>query len=462
MSILRKQASFCCGVTASLVFGSVGCALSTSTGPADTAVASEEATGLHEPPSRELDAKTRWYAPPPRSGAVEQGLELVRHRKYVDAARIASMVTTPQAVWFNGGSPQEVKANVKQTMAAATRSRTVPVLVSYNIPFRDCSQYSAGGARDTAEYEAWIDGFAAGIGKGKAVVILEPDSLGLIPYNITTSGFAEPCKPTVQDTSGNDVPAPGASPDERYAQLVYAIDKILERAPSASVYIDGTHSRWLGVGEAAYRLYKAGFRDGVQRVQGFYLNVSNFELTDELTQFGTWVSMCLAAGTPGLGPDWMRDATSGAPHFEWCPSQYDPATNYTQVNYTPDYVATVTAGIEDLMGGASAQVKFVLDTSRNGKGPWTPAADASYPDAQNWCNPPDRGLGNRPTVITGNDLVAAYLWIKTPGDSDGQCNRGISGSTTDPEWGGTTDPAAGGWFPGLALDLATFATPPLF
>lgn len=463
MSIRREQFCWCAGAMLSLMVGATGCALETAPDATGTVESvGDEAATLRAVPSRDLDANTRFYAPPPQQGAVKQTLDLVRRRKYADALRIGALATTPQAVWFEGGTPREVKADVKKTMAAAALTRTVPTLVTYNIPFRDCAQYSAGGAKDTAEYEAWIDGFAAGIGKGKAVVILEPDSLGIIPYNTTIFGAADWCKPTVTDASGNTLPAPGASSDERYAQLQYAIDKILALAPSASVYIDGTHSAWLGVSEAASRLYRAGFKDGVQRVQGFYLNVSNFQPTAELTQFGTWVSMCLAAGTPGVGPDWMRDATTGAPHFDWCPGQYDPATNYTKVNYTPEFEATITAGIEGLMGGASAQVRFVLDTSRNGQGPWTPAASASYPDAQVWCNPPDRGLGVKPTVATGNALVAAELWIKTPGESDGSCNRGVAGVASDPEWGNTLDPAAGEWFPGLALDLATLATPPLF
>lgn len=463
MSIGRKQS--CCrvgSVILSLMGGATGCALDTSREADTPESAGERVAGLCAAPSRELAKNTRFYAPPPKPAAIEQALALARHHRYADAFRITEMATTPQAVWFNGGTPQQVKADVRRTMAAAALTKTVPVLVAYNIPFRDCAQYSAGGAKDSAEYQAWIDGFAAGIGKGKAVVILEPDSLGIIPYNTTIFGAEDWCKPTVTDAAGQSVPAPGASSDERYAQLRYAIDKILERAPDASVYIDGTHSAWLGVSEAAFRLYKTGFTDGAQRVQGFFLNVSNYQPTAELTQFGTWVSMCLAAGTPGVGPDWMRDAATGAPHFDWCPSQYDPATGYTQVNYTPEFAAGITAGIEGLMGGASAQVQFVLDTGRNGQGTWTPGAGTSYPDPQAWCNPPDRGVGLRPSVATGNALVAADLWLKIPGESDGACNRGVAGVTTDPEWGNTLDPAAGAWFPGLALDLAKLASPPLF
>jgi cellulase/cellobiase CelA1 len=50
-------------------------------------------------------------------------------------------------------------------------------MVRYNIPFRDCAQYSAGGATSVAEYGAWIHAVAAGIGTRDGVVLLEPDGL---------------------------------------------------------------------------------------------------------------------------------------------------------------------------------------------------------------------------------------------------------------------------------------------
>ena len=62
--------------------------------------------------------------------------------------------------------------------------------------------------------------------------------------------------------------------------------------------------------------------------------------------------------------------------------------------------------------------------------------------------------------VLGQQLVDAYLWIKVPGESDGSCNRGIAGSTMDPEWG-IVDPPAGAWFPQQALQLAQLANPPL-
>ena len=407
----------------------------------------ESTAPSREAAPRALSPDTRFMLRTPDADAVSQFASLVKSHDFADAARLGAMETTPQAVWFTSGSPKEVEAAVRKTMRQADAEHRVPVLVAYDVPFRDCAQYSAGGATDTAAYEAWIDGFARGLGKSKAVVILEPDSLGIIPYNTTIYGAADWCQPTVTNPDGTTSPAPGATPAERYAQLNYAVDSIEGKAPRTLVYLDGTHSAWLGVGEAAYRLFTAG----VQRSQGFFVNVSNYQTTSDNTQFGTWVSDCITAATAG--------ASWAAGHFDWCPSQYDPSNNYA-LNYSPDYAATVTASLVNMMGGAAATTHFLVDTSRNGQGPWTPTA--SYPDPQNWCNPPGRGLGLPPTASTGVALLDAYLWVKTPGESDGSCNRGVTGVTTDPEWGGIVDPAAGAWFPQQALQLASLAVPPLF
>jgi endoglucanase len=71
-------------------------------------------------------------------------------------------------------------------------------------------------------------------------------------------------------------------------------------------------------------------------------------------------------------------------------------------------------------------------------------------------------VGVLPTANTGIALLDAYLWVKIPGESDGECTRGLgpAGETVDPEWG-LIDPAAGQWFPEMALDLVNNANPPL-
>ena len=58
---------------------------------------------------------------------------------------------------------------------------------------------------------------------------------------------------------------------------------------------------------------------------------------------------------------------------------------------------------------------YVIDTSRNGKGSL---------GQDEWCNPPNRGLGVFPTTRTSSKYCDAYLWIKVPGESDGTQNGG--------------------------------------
>ncbi len=391
----------------------------------------------------------RLYVPPPNDGALRQIVKLLRDGKFGQALMISKMVATPQAVWFTQGTPKDVRRDVRQTVRRAAATHTVPVLVAYNIPFRDCAQFSAGGATTVEEYEAWIDAFASGIGAKDAIVILEPDGLGIIPWydpfgSADGSNTLEWCQPAEADAA--------TAAAERFEMLNYAVDA-LKAHPNVTVYLDGTHSAWLGSGDAAHRLVQAG----VQRADGFYLNASNYRLTEHLEKYGTWTAKCVWYATNPAEGGWRLG------HFEWCASQYFPAdpNDFSTWPLTDQWYADNVDNAATPPTSAADLPHFVVDTSRNGQGHWTPPASA-YPDPQDWCNPPSRGLGLRPTTDTGNPLIDAYLWVKIPGESDGECTRGLgpAGSTVDPEWG-LVDPAAGEWFPEMALDLASNAVPAL-
>jgi len=258
------------------------------------------------------------------------------------------------------------------------------------------------------------------------------------------------------------VVGPENTPADRYGELNGAVNR-LELQPNVSVYLDATHSGWLTVGDAASRLVAAG----VQNAQGFYLNVSNYQFTSNEVMYGTWISQCIASGS-----------YSGCPNQYWnggpLPAQIAVLLGEWQgVALSPYGVwsdSTTLANVNLNTSGLNLRyaaypagtTHFVIDTGRNGLGPWDYSSKYSTAAiAQDWCNPPGRGAGIPPTTNTGNALVDAYLWIKVPGESDGSCNRSVAGSTTDPEWGGIVDPAAGAWFPQQALQLAQLANPPL-
>ncbi|ETV98844.1 hypothetical protein H310_08345 [Aphanomyces invadans] len=74
--------------------------------------------------------------------------------------------------------------------------------------------------------------------------------------------------------------------------------------------------------------------------------------------------------------------------------------------------------------------KCVFDTSRNFHG--------ASPTGE-WCNANTAGIGVPPTDQTGTDVVDYFLWLKTPGQSDGECNVGVSADAMP-------GPAAGQFF----------------
>jgi endoglucanase len=408
--------------------------------------------------ARGLSPDTRFLSVAPDQGAVKQEISLLRAHDFRDARLIAGMEHVAHAVWLDGGTPAQVQDQVRRTLAQAAWQRAVPVFVAYDIPGRDCAQYSAGGALSLADYAAWIDAVAGAIGHRPAVVMLEPDSLGLLPSSC----------------GGPSANYPFTDAD-RYAELNHAVDA-LESDPKVNVYLDGTHSAWLAVGDISQRLVTAG----VQRAQGFFVNVSNYQPDPQLIDYGTWISDCIAFANDPEEGGWRLG------HYDYCASQYYPAT--------PSDFSTwslTTAWYSANLGTAVPSTHFVIDTSRNGQGPFDASSYANAPydqpasaisalNAGNWCNPPGRGLGLRPTADTGVPLLDAYLWVKVPGESDGQCDSAggarawdYSAYTQpgwptdasqqalfDPLWG-TFDPAAGAWFPQAALQLAQNATPPL-
>ena len=247
----------------------------------------------------------------------------------------------PVAHWVgsNGNATDTTRGIVSQATAAG---RTA-VLVAYNIPHRDCGQYSSGGAQDDDAYRSFVGQMADGLAGTKAIVILEPDALAQ----------------TLTKCAGEQ--------GSREALLAGAV-KTLSGA-GGEVYIDAGNPGFVtDIGRLADGLRNAG----IDQAAGFALNVSNFQTNDAVEAYGENVS--------------------------------------------------------DQVGGK----KYIIDTSRNGNGSY-------HPEQPTWCNPPGRALGTPPTRDTGDSHVAAFLWVKEPGASDGDC-RG--------------SPRAGVFMPDYALGLA--------
>jgi endoglucanase len=438
------------------ILGSVGIAIGALIAAATLAPGTAHAAQAGPVPDHAIASGTRFFVPPPADGSLPQITQLLKSGDRTDAGLLTEMEATPQAVWLTGGTPQQVARQVRTTLLEAALERAEPVFVLYDIPGRDCSQYSAGGALDPAAYEAWVNAITQAVGTTQAVMLVEPDALGNMPSDCGLPASTYPYTDA-----------------ERFTEIDYAVTA-LEQDPGTAVYLDGTDPHWQAVGTISARLVQAG----VQDAQGFFLNVANYENDAENLDYGSWVSDCVAMITDPS--DWAYNLPAD------CASQYYPASvdDFSTWDLTSEWYAKN-------MGGAVATTHYVIDSSRNGQGRNTMDgyADAPYDQpasvitalqAGAWCNSPGAGLGLRPTADTGVPLLDAYLWVKTPGESDGQCDAagGVRSwdyaDYTQPSWPATAaaqdrfdplwgvdDPAAGSWFPQEALQLVQDASPPL-
>src|SRR2546421_68820 len=89
-------------------------------------------------PARAVDKEARFFVPQPNAGALQEVRQLLQQHDRAGAQALIRMITTPQAVWFTGGTPQQAHDGVRQTLRQALFQHATPVLVVYNIPSRDC------------------------------------------------------------------------------------------------------------------------------------------------------------------------------------------------------------------------------------------------------------------------------------------------------------------------------------
>ncbi len=148
--------------------------------------------------------------------------------------------------------------------------------------------------------------------------------------------------------------------DERYALLAHAVERLKSR-PDTKVYLDAGNAGWF---PDERRLVAPLRSSGIDAADGFALNVSNFHTDEESKEYGHRLAAALGGGK-----------------------------------------------------------HFVIDSSRNGNGPYT--------GVEAWCNPPGRALGTPPTTVTG-DAASTPTCGSTPPASP----TGPAGAAHGPDSGG--------------------------
>ena len=289
-------------------------------------------------------------------------------------------------------------------------------------------------ASDEKAYEKWVSGFATGLSDRPAVVILEPDALASLS---SCRGKAER--------------------QGRLRMLSYAVKTI--QTKNDQVYLDAGHSRWVPAGQMASRLRAAD----IARAYGFSLNVANFDATSREMAYAAELDRALgmakrfvvdtsrngkvsaagrvhlAAGStsralPGPGRGGLANRLFIDPNSLaalWVRSHHGPQAreirqriaNQPTAKWFGAWSGDIAAAVSGYTRAASREHKVpILVTYDIPHLGCQSSGSSGAKQAKQWCNPPGRQLGSVPGVL--DDRGDMGLWIKAPGESDGDCGAG--------------------------------------
>ncbi|MGZ0151071.1 glycoside hydrolase family 6 protein [Kribbella sp. WER1] len=182
-----------------------------------------------------------------------------------DTALASKIAGQPSARWIGAWSG-DVRADVTTYTTAAAKADKLPVLVTDNLPGRQCG-IGGGAASDTA-YRTWISAVSDGIGTRPAVVVLEPDALARLD-----------CYPRSEWNA-------------RIALLKYAVGVLAAKNPNTWTYLDAGNVTSGDAKEIARRLRLAD----VGKIRGFALNTANYFTTEQSITRGTEILAALGGG----------------------------------------------------------------------------------------------------------------------------------------------------------------------
>ena len=255
------------------------------------------------------------------------------------------------------------------------RGGCVPVLVAYNLPFRDCSQYSAGGAAEhrrrtppgstrsrPASARATRSSSSSPTGSGSSPGTRHQRQLE----------WCQPAEADPRDRGGR--PLRAAEPRGRRLRRAARTSPSTSTGRTAAGSASATITRPPDQGRR-----RARRRVLPQRVE--------LRADRPAREYSHWISDCIYLVAEQLvGARLVRQPVLPAP-------ARDPTSQHLGADRR-----RLRPGVRRHRARAATrptQAHFVIDTSRNGQGPWTPPAGV-YTDARGpGATRPDRGLGLR-------------------------------------------------------------------
>ncbi len=331
----------------------------------------------------------------------------------------ANVANYPTGVWMDtmgaitGTTGHRSLASHLDT-ALTQQSGSTPIVfevVVYDLPGRDCAALASNGevpataaGLDTYEH-SYIDPIASVLSNSKysnvrIVAIIEPDSL---PNAVTNQSKSACATATPFYETG----------------IEYALNK-LHAISNVYNYLDIAHSAWLGWSSnfqpAINEFAKVANATtaGKASLDGFISNTANYTPVQE---------PFLPNSTMTVGGQPLDSANF---------YQYNPY--FDELSYDQ----AMRSGL--VSAGFSNNIGMLIDTSRDGwGGPGRPTSVNSSPTTPDsyvaankidqrpfrgdWCNQNNAGIGARPAVNPASGIMA-YVWIKPPGESDGDYPSG--------------------------------------
>jgi len=390
---------------------------------------------------------------------------------------------TPTFVWLDriaaiaGGSVNNGRLGLQGHIdaALAQQSGSTPVvvqLVLYDLPDRDCAALASNGELSIAGGDIPKGYTTALMGTGiqeyendyitpiynilaqyktnpnvRFVLVIEDDSL---PNIVTNTGYSYSLANCIAANGGASYPTYSTS--GVYVQgIQYALNQF-HSLPNAYNYLDIGHHGWLGWTTGAglafpfYATVAEGTTAGFASVDGIITNTANYGPTKEPYM----------TATEAVGSGEVYQATFYS---------YDPSID--ELSYAQEFYTGLTGQ------GFPSTLGFLIDTSRNGWGGSLRPTGASTStdlntfvnatkiderdDMGQWCNQPNQGIGALPTVNPGGFAnLQAYVWVKPPGESDGNYPGSIYGGVTSTTGDPNCDPVHDN---ALANGFATNAIP---
>lgn len=217
--------------------------------------------------------------------AVRKENELRASNSDDDADLLQSISCTPQAIWILGDNQEIAQGKVER--AVEESNGKIPVFVIYNAPQHSSLIWGTGVGNGDA-YLAWITTIADSIGESDAWIVMEPDAIPL-SHNLSS-----------------------VSRKMRHAEIRGAVEIFKDRAPNARVYLDAGHNVW----KLADRVSEYLDASGLDKADGFSLNVSNYQSLSDEVAYGKKISD-LTGGKHYI-IDTSRNGNGPAGPYDWC------------------------------------------------------------------------------------------------------------------------------------------------